>query len=483
MESSQNTTTKRLIPSPLLLVLFGGIFAVLTGAGAALFGFIGALLGIAVSLGIFLALAVFKNPWLGVLLVTLTIPFERFGSLEVAGLTLRLSQVFGALTVVAFIAAVLVARRVRLQPHPGAVPIILFLVVTLLSLLMAENLMRGVMVFLFVFFTVLVHFLISSLVTTKERLQRIIKTLLIITGVIAVFGLFQFFGDVIGLPTSITGLRDLYTSDVFGFPRVQSTFLEPLYFANFLLIPIGLLLSYLFSPQRVMRPLFLFLLLGLAVLNLVLTLSRGGYIGLFITALVVVVYSFRKVFTPSRILFGALLIIIIGYAFTQIFAFTGQEDIFLGRFVTQATDIFSGASFFDRADTFSQALDLFKQHPWLGVGIGNFGPAIAAHPLQQPEGGWLIVNNEFLEILAETGILGFTAFVAFLSVLFFRSLRLLRAAQDSFTKRTLIGLFAAFLGVLAQYQTFSILFIMHIWFLFGLLVAVQNLVEKETRNV
>lgn len=462
------------------LVATGAGFVLLTAAAMLVLGIPGAALGVVAALGFVLALITFKNPWLGILFVTLSLPFERFGSLEVAGLTLRASQVFGALTVVAFAASLFLARNIRFRHHPGTLPLAVFLLTALASLLMAQNVMRGVMVFLFVLFTVLVHFLMPNLVTTTDRLKVLVKTLFIMTAIITVFGIFQFFGDVIGLPTSITGLRDLYTSDVFGFPRVQSTFLEPLYFANFLLIPIGLLLSYLFSSKRILRPLLLLPLLGLAVLNLVLTLSRGGYIGLVVTGFVVMVYSFRKVLTPSRIFFGGLLVVIMAYAFLQIFAFTGEQNLFLGRFVTQATDIFSGASYFDRASTFSQAIDLFQRSPWFGVGIGNFGPAVALHALQQPEGGWLIVNNEFLEILAETGILGFTAFLAFLAVLFFRSLRLLRTAmEETFAKRTLIGLFAAFLGILVQYQTFSILFIMHIWFLFGLLVAVQNLVEKE----
>lgn len=461
------------------LVLGAGVFALFAGAAGALFGIGGTVLLILAAIGVLLTLAILRSPWLGVLVMTLVLPLERFGSIEIAGLTLRASQVFGGITLIAFCGAMLLSRRIRLRHHPGTLPIILFLLISLLSLTQAENVSRGMLVLLFVTFTIAVHFLLPNLVTSRGRLTQLIRFLFLTTAVVTLFGLFQFFGDVIGLPTSITGLRDLYTSEVFGFPRVQSTFLEPLYFANFLLIPIGLLLAYLFSSQRPLRALFLFPLLGLAVLNVILTLSRGGYAGLFVTVFVVALFSLRKILTPSRVFFGVLLILVVGYAFVQIFAFTGQQDIFLGRFFQQATGIFTGASFFDREATFRQAYELFRAHPWLGVGIGNFGPAIATHPLQQPEGGWLIVNNEFLEILVETGILGFLFFLAFLAVLFFRSLTRILRARDSFEQRTLVGLFAAFLGVIVQYQTFSILFIMHIWFLFGLLVAVQNLLVHQ----
>jgi len=38
---------------------------------------------------------------------------------------------------------------------------------------------------------------------------------------------------------------------------------------------------------------------------------------------------------------------------------------------------------------------------------------------------------------------------------------------------------AAFVGVLVQYQTFSILYIMHIWFLIGFMISVQNIILKQ----
>jgi len=38
---------------------------------------------------------------------------------------------------------------------------------------------------------------------------------------------------------------------------------------------------------------------------------------------------------------------------------------------------------------------------------------------------------------------------------------------------------AAFVGILVQYQTFSILYIMHIWFVIGMLISVQNLIQKN----
>ena len=52
--------------------------------------------------------------------------------------------------------------------------------------------------------------------------------------VAAVFGLYQFFGDMVGLPISATLLKFGYDKTTFGFARIQAFSQEPLYFSNYL---------------------------------------------------------------------------------------------------------------------------------------------------------------------------------------------------------------------------------------------------------
>jgi O-antigen ligase len=115
----------------------------------------------------------------------------------------------------------------------------------------------------------------------------------------------------------------------------------------------------------------------------------------------------------------------------------------------------------------------------LGIGIGNFGPNVAGYPPSAPEEGWLIVNNEPLEILAETGILGFLSIILFLGCLFFRGLYAAFKSKDLYLKIWLIGLLAVLLAFAVQYQTFSTLYITHIWVAIGLLAATQNIFQKN----
>ena len=72
-------------------------------------------------------------------------------------------------------------------------------------------------------------------------------------------------------------------------------------------------------------------------------------------------------------------------------------------------------SAFGRVDAWYEGLDMFKTHPLLGVGFGNF-----------TDYNPLTAHNSFVLVLAETGFLGFMAWLAFVGYCFWMMWRLLR---------------------------------------------------------
>lgn len=469
----------KILPSTWPSWLLGSILTLFGAAAVAKFGILGFSSIIGLCIFLVLVYLTVRSPRFGLLAVVFLLPFERVGSVDIAGFTLRSSQVFGGLTLVAWLLLLITRKRWSFRPNPTFWLGVLFLLIALVSISQAENAFRATTVWVFVAFTVIVSWLVPQLIRGRNDLDKLITVLFVSTSIIGVFGLYQFMGDLVGLPPSLTGLRDLYTSDVFGFPRIQSTFLEPLYYANFLLIPLSLALVFVLSGKGKQSRLFLVAFILLLGVNFVLTLSRGAYIAFAVMLMILALVYWKKVFTPHWIVLGVIVALIVGWGAVQFLGFSGDTQESVDTFTKQATDIFSGASYFDRAETFTQAWELFQAHPYLGVGIGNFGPAVADIALVQPPNGWLIVNNEFLELLAETGLLGFFAYLALLVVLFWRSIKAMRYSRDPYLRAVMLALLLAFIGILIQYNTFSILFIMHIWFLFGLMVAVQNIAMQN----
>lgn len=404
--------------------------------------------------------------------VAALLPFERIGGFRLGGANLRLSQVALAIAWALFLHAWLLGRTRAEWRRPSYLALFGFFAAAGLSLIGAENLERSLQVLAFTAFTASIVFLLPQSVRDEPGFSRLRKAILVSAALVSLFGLWQFVADMLGAPTWMTGLRDTYTRAILGFTRIQSTAAEPLYFADYLLLPISLCAVRL-ARGAGRRARVLALLLGVMLVDVFLTSSRGGWLGLGVSA-VVLGWLERKRLRDWKPLFGAAAIglsaLAIGVLLLgRFFSPTGQTVPEL--FFRHVSDLTGGAAFDDRASTVSAALDAWRRHPWIGVGFGGYGPFVSPFPYAVPEAGWPIVNNETLELLAETGLIGLIAFAIFLWTVFREALRARRRddAGDRGAVRT--ACLAALCGMLAQYQTFSTLYLLHVWFTIGLLLA------------
>lgn len=432
-------------------------------------------------IGLLIVIFIFKQPAIGLLLIAFFLPFERVGSYDWGSMTIRVSQILLIVTLAAWLVRQILDKKIVFVRNPVFWPLIIFLLINLVSLTQAENPERSSLVLIFIGFTALASLLVPNLLTSEKRLRRLVTIILVSATLVSLFGLYQFFGDFLGLPTTLTGLRTLYTKDILGFPRIQSTALEPLYFANYLLIPIALALVLFLSRESKIKNLWLIALIALTIVNLVLTVSRGGYLALAGALIVIAVFYLKKLLTIKKITILLAVLVLVWLVVTRALGFQG-EALNLETFKNHVSNVFYGASYQERVETLTQANLAFLKNPLIGIGVGGFGPFMAAHPYYQPTDGWPIVNNEFVEILAETGLLGLLSFIIILLVLFFRSLKAVQQCQNQYLKAIMIALLAAFIGIIIQYQTFSTLYVLHIWFLFGLMIAVQNLILIKNKN-
>lgn len=475
-----------------MAIVFGGLIVVK-------FGFVSILIIPLVILAIFTAIKIIQDPFWGFLLIIFFLPFERVPSYNFAGMDLKINILLGFFTLFFWLAALLLnPQKYKLTPNALAIPMSVFVLSLVLSLTQAGNLGRGLQVLAFTIFTVILSILSLNMVKDKESLKKIVLVLFSSSLIVGVFGILQFALDILGFPRSITLLKEGYDSAVFGFPRIQAFSMEPLYLANYLLMPILLFFAYFFAKNKfkenengskffqILEKLFSnswFILAGLALLLVVfvLTVSRGGYVALAAGLGVFMIFYAKKVFTWRNLIIVAILALV---GLVAIFAISqGQSralDEFIGHILIK--DFATGDSIQGRLHLTLVALQAFDWHRILGVGIGNYGPYYAFYPAVMPKEGWAIVNNQYIETLAETGIIGFSAFLVLILTILVRSVKAFLHATDSFLKATILGLLAAFVGVLVQYTTFSTLYIIHIWVLIGLLIGVQNIIFKNTKD-
>lgn len=463
---------------PLVAVVIIGTAAVV-GMVSILFSPLAAL---AVVLGVAVSFAIARFPIFGLFLIAVFLPFERIGAYEFQGLTIRMSQIFLVITTVVCVGRIIILRERPVWRNPYLFIIAPFLIINIVSFYNVQNIERSLIVLAFTVFTMVLAWLLPVLIKNEQRLRQVVYILLASAFFVSAFGIFQFLGDMVGLPETITGLRDLYTKEVLGFPRIQSTAYEPLYFANYLLIPLGVALALFLSKSRVIKHSFLLVLLLTGGISFVLTVSRGAYLGLAAALVVISVYFFKRVFTLRNLIIIPLTVVVIWWVVVQTLGF-GGEIFNQDKFQEHVSGVFFGASYNERIYTFEQASTAWSEHPIIGIGVGAFGPYTSSHPYVVPTDGWRIVNNELIEILAETGILGLASFLLFALFLIVRSIHAIRIVKNDTLRALMIGLLAAWIGVLVQYQTFSTLYIMHVWFLVGLMIVVQQMILSKPQNI
>jgi len=174
-----------------------------------------------------------------------------------------------------------------------------------------------------------------------------------------------------------------------------------------ILLPLAV---YLASPRGWGPRLILLSISILFVAAIYVTFSRGGLVGL---AAVIALCAWRK---KNRWMQGALLVLLVaGMMFASRFWSRGEDF----------SQLDNDVSLQQRVATYEAASSMFLDHPLLGVG---FACSVVAWPLYAPEGmnskGALVTHNTFLQVLSETGVLGFVPFVLLLGFSLYQSRKL-----------------------------------------------------------
>lgn len=419
-------------------------------------------------------------------LLLFSLPFERIPSFGFVGVTIRLPVIIGILLII-----VVLTRHTRQVWALARSQIWLawFLLFAFLSSLASLHPIRSLVVVGFDLFVMLLALVVAVSIRTRS-LGGYRQILVAGAVVVSVIGIYQFIGDLAGLPVWLTGLRPDYTKSVFGFPRIQGASLEPLYFANFLLLPLAIEGAYaLIGKGRLMVSVLLYACLFL-------TVSRGGIIAALVLTLILFLVGLKKKRQKASTMLVATCLAGFVFAYVAISVLTpwigrlnssseSAEQIQKTQnshqnFQSQITNVDASLPVSDRGVTRSLAAKAFSQHPVLGIGPGNFGNF--AHDQLPEYAPSQTVNNIMLEVLAETGLLGFGALLMFGLSLVRKAILVTKQKQNQHSYVWCLGLLLYLIATLIQYQSFSPLYIIHIWVSTGLLIGLTS-ATPERQNL
>ncbi|SDG74058.1 O-antigen ligase family protein [Alloyangia pacifica] len=246
-------------------------------------------------------------------------------------------------------------------------------------------------------------------------------------------------------PTGFSGFARLTE----GSGRLSGMLIDPNFFAAIVVFTIPLGLFYLLNARGPVAMVTWTIISGVLIAGLLATQSRGALIGLALGLIVLSTSFTRKQFLAAGMI-GVLVVMLAGAV---------ASDELIERF----TSILSTATEGEAQDTSTEgrlaswtvAYNLFNEHPWFGVGQGNFKAYYQNGALDDGlifRGEGRSTHSLYLELLTELGLVGLMMFLgiaAMGAVNFFRAAAVARSVGDELMARRLIAFCGGFVGYLA----------------------------------
>ncbi len=280
------------------------------------------------------------------------------------------------------------------------------------------------------------YYVIIDWCQTEDNTRTLLKVLMASTIVVAMFGLWQ------ALTSGYTALYDLLypvQEEISQIPAWEgriTSFLEHYNgLAGYLNLVIPFCLAFAIGgTDPVLRTLSRWCL-AFAIVALLLTQSRGGLLAFIAILLIHACFSAQDRKTRVR----RIAIALVGCLLVAAIA---------GFFFQRLTEIddFTAVS---RLAIWGGAFTVFARSPVLGTGFGNLR-GLMGGLLNLPDGWTGDAHNLYLELLAETGIIGFLVFGVLIILVIRTALRQLRRTENHFNKMTALAIFAAICGVLVH---------------------------------
>lgn len=293
-------------------------------------------------------------------------------------------------------------------------------------------------------------------------------------GLQAIIGVWQFAGG--------SGAAHLWILD-FQFFRAFGTFGQPNPFGAFmgftLPLALGAAIGYFLYQRRLNAWAILYSGLSIIILaGLLTSWSRGAWIGFMCGAAALIWALPRRRWVGSGIVLGSatvmVVLLLLGIlppsltnrliGFTA--DFTGFQDV---RGVIISDENFAVV---ERLAHWQSAIDMARTSPWIGVGFGNYEAAYPDFALINWPFALGHAHNYYLNLWAETGIIGLLAYLAMWAVIFSRTWQLLQQPNvDWRTRGILAGLLGSWIHI-SVHSLLDKLYVNNLFLHFGVMLGI-----------
>ena len=306
-------------------------------------------------------------------------------------------------------------------------------------------------------------FVIKRVVDNKTLLRTIINAIITVAFFVSVYGLYQ---KLTGQAATTWQDKDMF-ENISG--RIYATFGNPNVFGEYLLITIPVTFAALIKGTGKNRKFMYFMSLALQIVCMVLTYSRGCWIGIILSMGLMLFMNGKKIVSLCILGIGLLPFIV--------------PDAIIERLLSIGNTADSSTSY--RVYIWQGTINMLKDFWITGIGIGesafrgvypiySFNTIIAPHS-----------HNLYLHVICEMGIVGVIAFVNMI-INFFRNTASV-SLQDKELKPFMTAIICGMLGYLVQGIFDNVWYNYRIYMFFFIILALSaaagTCIRKEKDNV
>jgi len=392
-------------------------------------------------LGIFWAVLILYKPEFGLYFTVFVLPFVSF----------RYVILLFGLTTISFFLKVLIVGDFSFKRIPLKYSMALFLIPLIFATITSVTLVKSIEKLIVYLIAFLFLFISIYLIDSKQKLYYLIIAAIISATLVGLYGIYQYKS---GIELKEVWIDQKQNPDVEI--RVISTFDNPNILAEYLILTIPITFALLYNTNSLLKKVFFFLGIAVQGICILLTYSRGGWLGLFLAMLIF------AIFVDRRLLFlyvaGGIGLIIL------------NPKSIIARLSTIVSLEDSSNAY--RITLWKASILMIKDF-WLnGIGLG-VDAFRAIYPQYMIQG---IVaahsHNVFLQLLVETGIFGFIGFLSFV----INSIRMNFIAfvkgMDVKIKRISISVIASIIGILLHGLVDYVFFSNRVIMMFLVLISI-----------
>lgn len=336
--------------------------------------------------------------------------------------------------------------------------VLLFIIVYFFSAITSLSTAENKNIFMLTVAFILFYFVVVNAVKDEKSLNILLHIFVFSATIASIYGLYQYvYGD---LYSQAWLDKNMFESIKM---RVYSTFENPNVFGEYLLLVVPINFALLFEEKKILKKLIAFGMLSINTLTLILTFSRGCWLGiLFAIAILLIVIDRRF------ILLGILALLVAPFVL---------PETIISRFTSIGNMGDTSTSY--RVDIWMGTIAMLKDYWFSGIGLGitSFNKV---YPIYAYAGTTAQhSHNLYLQLMVENGIMGLVMFLGIIYN-FFKEIIISLVKKK---KILLVGIMSGMVGFLVQSMTdhtwYNYRVVLVFWMVVAFGVSYAKIIQEE----